>query len=144
VLGSGIGDHADGGASDGDQGGDLAGPVGAHFHHGKAMRRRQPQQRQRHADVVVEIAAGGQTVTGLPEDRGRHLLGGGLAVAARHAHQWAAKVRAPVARGALERRLGIGHDDLRQPEGCSASTSAPAAQARAPRRRSRGRRTSAP
>src|SRR2546430_11124745 len=52
---------------------------------------------------IFEIAAGGQTAAGLPEDRGRHFLGGGLAVAARHAHQWAAKMRAPGPRGVLER-----------------------------------------
>ena len=114
VLGAGIGDEANRGTRDVDQGRDLARVIGAHLHHRKAVRGLEAQQRQRHADVVVEIAARGETAARLSEDRGGHFLRGGLAVAAGDPDQRPAEGRAPAASRALERRLGVGHDDLRQ------------------------------
>ena len=58
------------------------GAVGAHLDHREPMRLGEAQQRQRHADVIVEVAARGQALARLPQDRCGHLLGGGLAVAA--------------------------------------------------------------
>jgi hypothetical protein len=59
--------------------------VHAHLDRGVAVRRAQPQQGQRHADVVVQVAFGGQH--GGParfggQNRGQHFLHRGLAVAA--------------------------------------------------------------
>ena len=65
VLGSGVGDHADRGTRDAHQRGNFAGVVGTHLHYREAMLGGQAQQRERHADVVVEVAAGGQTIAGL-------------------------------------------------------------------------------
>ena len=114
VLGARVGDEAHARARERHQRGHLAGAVGAHLDHREAVRGRQAQQRQRHADVVVQVAARGERLAGLRQDRRRHLLGGGLAVAAGHADQRAAEVRAPGARGLLERRLRVAHHDLRQ------------------------------
>ena len=105
----------------------------------------QAQQRQRHADVVVEVAARGQALAGLREDRGDHLLGGGLAVAAGHADQRAGELLAPGARGALERRLRVRHHDLRQRQRLGgADHGAGGAGLRRRRRRSLRRRSSVP
>ena len=75
------------------QRGDLAGVVHAEFEHRGAMPAdlvlAQPQQRQRHTDVVVEVARGGQRRVAQPgvQDGRDHLRDGGLAVAAGHGDQ---------------------------------------------------------
>ena len=114
VLGARVGDQADGRARQGHERRDLAGAVGAHLDDGEAVPGRQAHEGQRHADVVVEVAARGQALPRLRQDRGGHLLRGGLAVAAGDPDERAGKVRAPAARGALERRLRVGDHDLRQ------------------------------
>ena len=63
---------------------DFAPVVGSHLNHGKVvLAGAQAQQRERHPDVVVQVADGGQH----PELLGQHgreqLLGGGFAVRAR-------------------------------------------------------------
>ena len=94
--------------------GDLAEVVGAHLDHGIAMRGFEAAQRQRHADVVVQVAARDETRAGAAEDRARHLLDRRLAVAARDADDRASEIAAPGAREGRERRQRVAHDHLRQ------------------------------
>ena len=112
VLRARIRDHADRRPCDAYQAGDLACPIGAHLHDREAMRGLETQHREGHADVVVEIAAGGEAAARLSENRCRHLLGRRLAVAAGDTHQRTGERLAPALRGALERRLRVRHDDL--------------------------------
>ena len=70
----------------------FPGAIGAHLDDREAMLGREAQQRQRHADVIVEVAARRQAVAGLAENGRGHLLGRGLAVAAGDTHQRPAKV----------------------------------------------------
>src|SRR6185312_1031128 len=67
MLRAGVGDEADRRARHLDQLGHLARPVGAHLDDREAVARLEPQQRQRHADVVVEIAPRSETASGLRE-----------------------------------------------------------------------------
>ena len=55
--------------------------VGAHLDHRVAVFRVQAQQGQRHADIVVEVALGGQGRSTPSQDGGQHFLERGLAVA---------------------------------------------------------------
>ena len=117
VLSAGVGDEAHRRPRHLDQVRDFPRPVGAHLDDRETVSGLEPQQRQGHADVVVEIAACRQGVAGLGEDRRRHFLGRGLAVAARHADDRNVERLAPGVSGASERRLGVGDDDLRQAGG---------------------------
>jgi hypothetical protein len=85
MFGAGIGDQADAGARDLHQLFDVAATVGAHLDHRAAVAVVQAQQRHGHTEVIVEIAARGQTRPALRQDGGQHLLDRGLAVAAGHA-----------------------------------------------------------
>ena len=62
--------------------GDFTRMIGAHLNHCVGMFPTQLQQRQRHADVVIEITLGCQRRASHPQDRGDHFLDGGFAVAA--------------------------------------------------------------
>jgi hypothetical protein len=96
---------------------DLAGMVHAELDHCGAVRRPQPQQGQRQADVVVEVAFGGEAGVALPgtEDRGDHLRHRGLAVAAGHRHQRQDEAPAP-GRGELaESEARVRHLEAGQP-----------------------------
>ena len=114
VLRAGVGDHADLRARHGHQRADVAGAVGAHFDDGAVLGAAQPQQRQRHAQVIVQVAARRQAGATLREDRAQHFLGGGLAIAARHAQHRAAVGAAPGAARAGERAFNVAHQDLGQ------------------------------
>ena len=95
VLVAGVRDQRDRGLRERGERGDLARVVGAHLDHGMAVRRLEAQQRQRHADVVVEVAARRERRARAGEDRGEQFLGGRLAVAAADAeHERAALSRA--------------------------------------------------
>lgn len=99
--------------------GDLAGMVHAHLHHGRLVRGPQAQQRERHADVVVEVALrgkGGRTLPGAQHGCD-HLRDGGLAVAARHADERQAPLRAPARSQRAERAQRVGHLDAGQARG---------------------------
>ena len=90
--------------------GNFAGMVHAHLDGGVAMFRGQFQQRQRHADVVVEIAAGsqhGRLAHFGGEDRREHLLHRGLAVTARDRGQPGWHLRAPPGRQAAQGESGV-------------------------------------
>ena len=95
VLGAGIGDDADRGTTDAHQRLDFTGAVGSHLHHCEAVLAAYPEQRQGHADVIVEIAAGAQARAGLGQDAGNHFLDRGLAIAAGNANDWNGKALAP-------------------------------------------------
>ena len=114
VFGAGVGDQGDAGTGNGHQFGHFAGMVGAHFDDGAAIGVAQPQQRQRHAEPVVVVAARGQAGAALRQHRGQHFLGGGLAVAAGDADHRTGERRAPGTAGGDQRGLDIGHHDLRQ------------------------------
>ncbi len=103
--------------------GDLAGVVHAHLDHGGAMTGAQPQQHQRQADVVVEVADGGQhrfhrlqivATLMLAQDGGAHLLDRGLAIAAGDADQRQIELAPPVTGQAAQRQAGVGHAQQRQ------------------------------
>ncbi|EWS52529.1 hypothetical protein X551_04683 [Methylibium sp. T29] len=71
----------------------------------------QPQQRERHADVVVEVALGRECRVADPgaQDARDHLRHGGLAVAAGHGDQRQAHAGAPVRAQRAERGAAVGH-----------------------------------
>ncbi len=108
-----IGDHRQVGARGFAEHADLARMVGAHFQHGKAMGTPQLKQRQRHADMIVEIAFGGERLARTAQHRGDHVLGGGLAVAARHRDFGDAEARGIGLRQRQQRlsRVAHGHID---------------------------------
>ena len=64
----------------------LSRVVDAQFHHGDLMVTVQPQQGHGKADIVILVALGFQHIVLFTEDGGHHVLGGGLAHAARHRH----------------------------------------------------------
>ena len=57
--------------------GDFTGGIGAQLNHRITVFAGQAQQRQRHTDVIIEVATGGQGA--LAQHGGSHLLDGGLA-----------------------------------------------------------------
>jgi hypothetical protein len=115
VLALGVVDQRHRGPGQVGQVGDLAGMVHAQLDHADLVRGLQPQQSQRHADVVVQIAFGGQGALGLPgpQDGRDHLGDGGLAVAAGHADQGQAALRAPGCGQCAQRSQAVGHLDAR-------------------------------
>ena len=132
VLGAGVGDHARrSGRASATSRATSPGAVGAHLDD-----RERDARRSRRSSVsgtpmwLLRLPRVARHSPGLRQDRGGHLLGGGLAVAAGDADHRARELRAPGARGALERRLRIAHHDLRQRA---------SAARRSPRRRPRPR-----
>ena len=91
----------------------LAGMVGAHLDHGVALFL-QPCEGQRHADVVIEIAAGREDRSHLGKDPGQHLLDSGLAVAACQRHDMGTGAATPGKRQLAESTHDISADDLWQ------------------------------
>ena len=114
VLVAGVRDQRDRGPRERGERGDLARVIRAHLDHRMAVRGLEPQQRQRHADVVVEVAAGGERRSRAGEDRRQHLLGGRLAVAAADAEHECVAACAPGGGERGERRLGVRDGDLGQ------------------------------
>ena len=93
---------------------DLAEMVHAHLDHRIAVRRAQRQQRQRQADVVVEVAGGGVhgISTGVgAQDGGHHLLDRGLAVGAGDADALYLQPCAPGGGQGAQRQPGVGDAD---------------------------------
>ena len=111
---AGIGDQADAGTGDLHQLLDVAATVRSHLDHRAAMAVIQTQQRHRYAQMVVEIAAGGQARPALRQDGGDHLLDRGLAIAAGDADQRSFEVCARRARRIGECHFHVGYHDLRQ------------------------------
>jgi hypothetical protein len=90
--------------------GDLARVVHAELEHRGAVPGRQPEHGQRHADLVVQVAARSQAgvvaVRGR-QDRGQHLLDRGLAVAAGHRDHRQREAGAPGGGQVGERRQRV-------------------------------------
>ena len=113
VRGARVDDETDAGCGDPGEVRDLARVIRAHLDHGIAMRGLEPREGERHTDVVVEVAAGNQAASPVSEDRPRHLLDRGLAVAAGDAHDGARKIPPPCACERSQAREHLGHDHLR-------------------------------
>ena len=90
--------------------------VGAELNHCRDMLRRQLQQGQRHAQVVIQVAPGGQhrAVKAGTQDAGEQLLDGGLAAGAGHRCQRRLERIAIERTQSPQRQAGIGHHQLRQ------------------------------
>ena len=86
MFGARIRDHGHCRPDEADEFGHIADAIGAHLDDGTLVRSVEPHQCQRHADVIVEVAARRQAGAGAAQDRGNHFLGGGLAVAAGDRH----------------------------------------------------------
>jgi hypothetical protein len=114
MLGAGIGDEPDGRARERDQRSDVADAVRAHLDHCAAMRRREAQERQRHTDVVIEIALRRQAGPAARQDGRGHFLGRRLAVAPADAHERDGEFLAPAARELLQRLERVRHSNVRQ------------------------------
>ena len=92
---AGVGDQAHRRSREAHQFGHIADAIRAHLDHRAAMQGLQAHQRQRYADVIVEVAVGRQARAPAGQNRGRHALDGGLAVAAAHRHDRDGNIRAP-------------------------------------------------
>ena len=91
--------------------------IHANLDHTHAMRRAQRQQRQRQADVVVEIAAccqHGLVAVMRTQARRDHFLDCGLAVGTGHRNQWNMKLAAPVRSKCTQRDSGVFYRSDRQ------------------------------
>jgi hypothetical protein len=89
---------------------DLALVVHAELDRAPAVRIAHAKQRQRHADVVVEVSRGRKhrLLAGVAaQDRSQHFLHRGLAVRAGHGDKRGVKARAPVSRERAERKPRI-------------------------------------
>ena len=77
----------------------------------------QAQQRERHTDVVVEVALGRKGTVALPrmKDRRDHLRHGGLAVAAGHRNQRQRAAAAPSGGKGTERQTAVGNLESHEP-----------------------------
>ena len=107
-------DRADGWPGEGSERGDLATMVRTEFHHGGAVLVVELAQRERNADLVVEVAAGRGNGAPGPQNRGDHLLDRGLAVAAGDADQNQVAEAIPPRRGQLSEGANrIGHENER-------------------------------
>ena len=105
----------DGRARERDQLSHVADAIRAHLDHRAAMRGLEAHQRQRHADVIVEVAVGRHARAPARQDRRRHLLGGGLAVAAADRRRWGWKIpRATPRASCCSAAQRVRHHDLRQ------------------------------
>jgi hypothetical protein len=118
VLALRVVDEGHGGRGHGGQRRDLARVVHAQLDHGDAVRERvvmpQAQERQRHADLVVEVALGGQRSITRPthvgaQDAGDHLRDRGLAVGAGDGDQRDAVLAAPAGGELAQGYSRIGH-----------------------------------
>ena len=79
-----VGQDAVVGLGDRGQQGDLAAGAGSHFDHAELRVAGHGEQRERHADVVVEVAARGVDLEAFGQHAAHQFLGRGLAVAARY------------------------------------------------------------
>ncbi len=77
-----VGDHGDARCGDGGQFLDFTGVIHADLDHSGARIEGHPQQRQRNADVIVEVAGGAAHFHGRRKQVGHNFFGGGLAGAA--------------------------------------------------------------
>jgi hypothetical protein len=112
VGGADVGDHAHRRPGDGGQARDLAAMVHAELHDDAVVAWIATQQRERKPELVVEIAGVLEARRRHAEDRGTHLLGRRLAVAAGDRDQRAVVARAVARRQRTERpRRVVGGED---------------------------------
>ncbi len=104
-----VGDHAHLRPGDVAQQGDLPRHVEAHLQHGPAVIAGQLEDRQRQADLVVEVAGVAQGAEPSFEQLGGDFLGRRLAHAAGDADDMDRQARTPVAGGLLQRRQHVRH-----------------------------------
>ena len=96
---------------------DLAGVAHAHLDDRGAVLRPEAEERQRDADLVVEVALGLQDGAARREDRGDHLARGGLPVRAGDADDRDVEAPPVVARDRAERGEGVRDREERQRRG---------------------------
>ena len=124
---------------------DFAAMVRAHLDDRVAMLRAEIEQRQRDADVVVEIPLRDQAGSHPAQDRADHFLGRRLPVAAGHGDHRAPKPPAMFAGARGQRPQRVGHDDLRQVDWAARARPADRRRPGPPRRsRTHGRRSVRP
>ncbi|MBM2844098.1 MAG: hypothetical protein HW404_1935 [Anaerolineales bacterium] len=104
-----IGDHAHLRPGDVAQQGDLPRHVEAHLQHGPAVIAGQLEDRQRQADLVVEVAEVAQGAEPSFEQLGGDFLGSRLPQTAGDADDMDRQARTPVAGGLLQRRQHVRH-----------------------------------
>ncbi|MDT4834126.1 hypothetical protein FQZ97_677600 [compost metagenome] len=116
VFALGVVHQRDGGLGERGEIGDFAGVVHAQLDHREAVVLAQAQQRERHADVVVQIALRGMggVASGRAQDGRHHLRHRGLAVAAGHGDQRQLELLAPQARQLTQGQPRVGHFHTRQ------------------------------
>ena len=85
--------------------------VGAHLHDDQLRPLGNGQQRQRHTQMVVEVALGCRSLVALGQHGMHQLLGGGLTVGAGDAYEGHLQMAAVLARQLLQRFQHIGHHD---------------------------------
>ena len=105
-----VGQQAVVGFGDGGQQGDFAAGARAHLHDAELRAGIHRQQRQRDADVVVEVAAGGIDLETAREDAAHEFLGGGFSVAARYGEDRDTQCAAVFARESLEGLQRVGYE----------------------------------
>ena len=110
----GVGDDGDVGADEGGERGDFARVVRADFDDGVAVFVGKAQQGERHADVVVEVALGGQGLSLLLQETLQDFFAGGFAVGAGDGNEGGTAAFAAVTSQGGERREAVFDDDLRQ------------------------------
>jgi hypothetical protein len=110
----GVSDDGDVGADEGGERGDFAGVVCADFDDGVAVFVGQAQQGERYANVVVEVALGGQGLSLLLQEALQDFFGGGFAVGAGDGNEGGTATFAAVTGKGSERREAVFDDDLRQ------------------------------
>lgn len=117
VRGSDERDDGDVGLDHRGERGHLAGSADAGFDHGKAVARGiEPRERERHAQVIVEVAFGGKDVARIGgKEEGQQVFGGRLAGAAGDADHGTAESAAVFARDRLEGGERVGDDELGEP-----------------------------
>ena len=109
-------DERDRRRGDGGEGGGFARVIDPQLDHRCAVVRAQFQQRQRQADVVVEVALGRERVRlaeMLAQDRRDHLLDRGLAVGAGDGNERNVEMPTPIRREPPERKTRVFDDEKR-------------------------------
>ena len=109
---AGVRDRHDVGFGQRRQIGDLTAGVSTHLDHGEAVGRLDARQRQRHADVIVEIAYCGHRRARFSETRGSQFLQRRLAVAAGDTDDHGGLLPAPRGAETTERYARVRNTDL--------------------------------
>ena len=113
----GVGDQRHGRRANRCQIGDFARMVHTHLDHGGAMRGTQAKQSQRQADIVIQVAAGGQHRSAIDrlQDGRDHFFGGRLSVRAGHRDHRQRELRPPGCGQAAKRQACVVDHDGRSP-----------------------------